>query len=73
MWIRSVIVFLFLMVAQMESIMWYMEPGERKCLKEEVPAHVLLSGEYQVSDVPGQRIDFSVNVPSRVYFEKLRL
>lgn len=31
-----------------------------KCLREEIQGNVLVSGEYLVSEVPGQKIDFVV-------------
>jgi hypothetical protein len=37
-----------------------MEPNGHKCLKEEIQGNVLVSGEYEVSIVPGQKVDFVV-------------
>lgn len=51
---------LLLLIAHVRSIMWYMEPNQSKCLREEIQANVLVSGEYQVSEVQGQKVDYVV-------------
>ncbi|XP_015120246.1 transmembrane emp24 domain-containing protein bai isoform X1 [Diachasma alloeum] len=51
---------LVMMVVDVQGIMFYLEPNGRKCLREELQAQTLLTGEYQVSDVPGQRVDYAV-------------
>lgn len=50
-----------LLVSRVQCIMWYMEPNARKCLKEEIQGNVLVNGEYEVSEVPGQKINFLVS------------
>lgn len=51
---------LILFISRAQCIMWYLEPNAQKCLKEELHGNVLVSGEYEVSEVPGQKIDFVV-------------
>lgn len=51
---------ILLIVSRVQCIMWYQEPNSMKCLKEEIQGNVLVSGEYEVSEVPGQKIDFVV-------------
>jgi len=41
-------------------IMWKMEPNTVKCLKEELQSNDLVTGEYDVSDAPGQKMDYVV-------------
>lgn len=36
-------------------------PNTQKCFKDEVQAHQLTNIEFEVSDVPGQRVDYEVN------------
>lgn len=48
-------------LASVQGIMWKLEPGQNKCLKEEIQAHVLVMGEYEVSEAPGQKIDYVVS------------
>jgi len=49
-----------LLVAQVHGIMFYLEPNSHKCLREEVHANVLVSGEYQVSEAIGQKTNYIV-------------
>lgn len=57
---------LLLLIAHVRSIMWYMEPNQSKCLREEIQANVLVSGEYQVSEVQGQKVDYVVSFLNEV-------
>lgn len=50
-----------LLIAQAHGIMFYLEPNSHKCLKEEVHANVLVTGEYDVSEALGQTNDFVVS------------
>ncbi|XP_044730196.1 transmembrane emp24 domain-containing protein bai [Chrysoperla carnea] len=47
-------------IIQVQGIMFYLEPNAQKCLKEELHAHILVSGEYDVTEVAGQKIDYVV-------------
>lgn len=38
-----------------------MEPNSQKCLKEELQQNVPVTGEFEVSEAPGQRIDYVVS------------
>ncbi|CAG4930963.1 unnamed protein product [Parnassius apollo] len=42
------------------GIMWSLAPNTQKCLKEELHANVLVAGEYEVVEAPGQRVDYIV-------------
>lgn len=42
--------------------MWNLEPNTQKCLKEELQQNVLITGEFEVSEAPGQKIDYVVRV-----------
>lgn len=44
-----------------DAIMWSLAPNTQKCLKEELHANVLVAGEYDVTEVPGQRVDYIVS------------
>ncbi|XP_018335761.1 transmembrane emp24 domain-containing protein bai [Agrilus planipennis] len=41
-------------------IMWTQEPNSQKCLKEELHQNVLVLGEFEVSEAPGQKVDYVV-------------
>ncbi|VVC87677.1 transmembrane emp24 domain-containing protein bai [Leptidea sinapis] len=43
-----------------DAIMWSLPPNTQKCLKEELQANVLVAGEYEVTELVGQRIDYVV-------------
>jgi len=51
---------LALLIADVQCLMWYLEPNAQKCLREEVQADVLVTGEYEVSEAPGQRVDYII-------------
>lgn len=44
------------------AIMWNLAPNTQKCLKEELHANVLVAGEYEVTEVTGQRVDYVVSL-----------
>ncbi|KAB0803648.1 hypothetical protein PPYR_00618 [Photinus pyralis] len=47
-------------LVSVNCIMWTQEPNSQKCLKEELQQNVLVLGEYEVSEAPGQKIDYVV-------------
>lgn len=57
----GVVVLLFIVIADVQSIMFELQPSAKKCIKEEIHAQVLVTGEYQVSEAPGQRVDYVVS------------
>lgn len=46
--------------------MFKLTPNTQKCLKEDIQANQLVIGEYEVSDVPGQVIDYIVRFSLRL-------
>lgn len=53
---------LFLLVIDVSGLRWYLEPNTDKCLKEEIQANVLISGEYEVSEATGQTVNYIVSI-----------
>lgn len=51
----------FALLFGVDGIMWHLEPNTQKCLREELQSNVLVTGEYEVSDVPGQKVDYTVS------------
>ncbi|XP_043232885.1 transmembrane emp24 domain-containing protein bai-like [Amphibalanus amphitrite] len=43
-----------------EAIMFQLHPNNHKCLVEKVHAKTLVTGEYEVTEFPGQIVDFQV-------------
>jgi len=40
--------------------MFHLSPNQKKCLKEEIHKDVLVTGEYELSDAPGQHANLKV-------------
>ncbi|KAG5867389.1 hypothetical protein JTB14_022927 [Gonioctena quinquepunctata] len=41
-------------------IMWNLEPNTQKCLKEQLQQNIPVIGEFEVSEAPGQTVDYVV-------------
>ncbi|XP_071544772.1 transmembrane emp24 domain-containing protein bai [Panulirus ornatus] len=48
------------LVAAADGVMFHLQPNTQKCLREEIHKDVLVSGEYEVQESPGQRVDIQV-------------
>jgi len=55
----SIIVVLFGLL-QVEGIMFQLHPTNHKCLVDKVHAKTLVTGEYEITEFPGQTVDFQV-------------
>lgn len=51
--------------------MWNLEPNTHKCLKEELQQNVQVLGEFDVSEAPGQKIDYLVCITSSIISQNL--
>ncbi|KAG7202772.1 hypothetical protein KM043_009940 [Ampulex compressa] len=58
--IQTNVLVIALLIAQAQCVMWFLEPNTQKCLKEDVQANVLVTGEYEVSEALGQRVDYTI-------------
>jgi len=47
-------------VHSVDSLMFHLEPNQRKCMKEEIHKGVLVTGVYEVNTLPGQNVDMMV-------------
>ncbi len=54
-------VILVLNLIPTESLRFHLPPNTKRCLKEEMRKDVLVTGQYDLSDAPGQRTDLSVH------------
>jgi len=52
--------FLAVTFSTVDGLMFNLEPNARKCLKEEIHKGVLVTGEYEVTTLPGQNVDMMV-------------
>ncbi|XP_076292101.1 transmembrane emp24 domain-containing protein bai isoform X1 [Lasioglossum baleicum] len=57
---RSILLLFFTLLSYAHSIRFFLEPNSMKCLKEETQAHVLVAGEYEVSETPGVKTEYIV-------------
>jgi hypothetical protein len=55
-----VVVVISVFVVNVDGIMWKLQPNVQKCLKEELQSNVLVTGDYEVQDAPGQKVDYVV-------------
>lgn len=52
---------LFSLVSQSLQIMFYLQPNEQKCLREDIHKDVLVSGEYEIQQAHGQNVEIQVS------------
>ena len=60
------------MYLRVDSLMFHLEANARKCLAEEIRQNILVTGEYEVSEMPGQQVNdkYSVNIFSNTTFHR---
>lgn len=63
MFLRTALIVLVAFFTTVNSISFNLEPNTQKCLKEELQGNVPVIGEFEVSEQPGQRIDYIVKLP----------
>ena len=51
----SILTLLLSLLLCVESVMFNLPPGLKKCFKEEIHKDVFLSGEYDISEAPEQK------------------
>lgn len=62
MYLRTGLIVLVAFFTIVNSISFNLEPNTQKCLKEELQGNVPVIGEFEVSEQPGQRIDYIVKL-----------
>lgn len=58
------ILLVFLFGHSVHGVRYIHHPSTQKCFRDEVQAHQLTVIEFEVSDAPGQRIDYEVSLIS---------
>lgn len=61
-----------LLLNEVNSLMFHLQPSGQKCLREEIHKDVLVSGDYEITEVPGQTVDLAVSFYSDVLFFTMR-
>jgi len=59
--IRCAVLTLAVWLSTVDALMFHLTPNVRKCLKEEIHKDVLVTGEYELSDAPGQVANLKVS------------
>ena len=49
-----------LLLVSVDSVMFHLEANARKCLAEEIRQNTLVTGEFEVSEAPGQQVNMMV-------------
>lgn len=57
---RILVLLISLFFSAVHGLMFELLPNTRKCLREEVQKDVLVTGEFEFSEVNGQRTDLTV-------------
>jgi len=58
--LKFILLALSLLTLEVFGLMFDLQPNGRKCLREEVQKDVLVTGDYEISEVAGQRTDLKV-------------
>ncbi|ESP01614.1 hypothetical protein LOTGIDRAFT_172557 [Lottia gigantea] len=54
------VLFMTLCITNLNAIMFHLSPNQKKCLRDEIHKDVLVTGEYELSDAPGQKTHLTV-------------
>lgn len=60
--LSNIIFILLSLLVSVNCIMWNLEPNSRKCLREELQQNIPVIGEFEVSEAPGQSVDYLVSM-----------
>ncbi|KAK7085915.1 Transmembrane emp24 domain-containing protein 10 [Halocaridina rubra] len=56
----SIFILVGALLSAADGIMFHLQPNTQKCLREEIHKDVLVTGEFEVQDTPGQKVDIQV-------------
>jgi hypothetical protein len=59
-YVRCLALIVTVYISAVNSLMFHLSPNHRKCLKEEIHKDVLVTGEYELSEAPGQVANLKV-------------
>jgi len=66
--IRHLVVTVAICLSAVDALMFHLTPNHKKCLKEEIHKDVLVTGDYELSDAPGQNANLKVSSSLCVQF-----
>lgn len=58
--VTLVILYLLTIITNVHSLRFHIQPNTKRCLKEEMRKNALVTGEYELTDAPGQRTDLQI-------------
>lgn len=58
-------------LTDVDSLMFHLSPNRKRCLKEEIHKDVLVTGEFELSDAPGQRTNLAVRTTDMLTYKEL--
>ena len=64
--IRCLVLTIAICLSAVDALMFHLSPNHRKCLKEEIHKDVLVTGDYELSDAPGQIASLKVSCCSKI-------
>ena len=62
--LQTLLVVAACLVMTADSVMFYLEANARKCLAEEIRQNILVTGEFEVSEMAGQQVVTITKLPS---------
>ena len=54
--LRTLALLISMLLVSVDSVMFHLEANARKCLAEEIRQNILVTGEFEVSEAPGQQV-----------------
>ena len=54
--LRTLALLISVLLVSVDSVMFHLEANARKCLAEEIRQNILVTGEFEVSEAPGQQV-----------------
>ena len=54
--LRTLALLVSALLVSVDSVMFHLEANARKCLAEEIRQNILVTGEFEVSEAPGQQV-----------------
>ena len=70
---RYIVLTVAICLSTVDALMFHLSPNHRKCLKEEIHKDVLVTGEYELSDAPGQIANLKVSYDFNMQFYEFRI
>ena len=69
--IRCLVLTVAICLSTVDALMFHLSPNVKKCLKEEIHKDVLVTGEYELSDAPGQTASLKVSHISCTFIPRI--